>query len=88
MGSSLDFQPEVYQDIDCAITWYEMCQTGSGQRFLTEVKYTLSKITRNPRYIYHDSQEHTLCGIECFPIHHILHYSRGFYCSNYPHAQE
>jgi len=45
---SVRFRPEIPDDIAEACRWYEARSTGLGERFLRELKLTLSRITDMP----------------------------------------
>ena len=48
MTYSVRFRPEIPDDITEACRWYEARSTGLGERFLRELKLTLSRITDMP----------------------------------------
>ena len=46
---TLQFKPEVYNDIKVAYDWYESQRIGLGEDFLLTLEESYSKITRTPK---------------------------------------
>jgi len=49
MVYTLEFKPEVYDDIKVAYDWYEEQRVGLGEDFLLTLEASYAKITRTPK---------------------------------------
>lgn len=47
--TTLEFKPEVYDDIKTAYDWYESQRIGLGEDFLLSLEESYAKITRDPK---------------------------------------
>lgn len=50
MEFTIQIEPEVYQDIQAAISWYEEKQQGLGERFFQTVFQKIENLKINPFY--------------------------------------
>jgi len=50
---TLEFRPEVYEDVKTAYDWYESQRLGLGEDFLLTLEESFAKIIRDPQ-IYQD----------------------------------
>lgn len=48
MKPTLNYRPEVTDDLDVAVRWYESRQAGLGSRFITEVEEYIDRIHAHP----------------------------------------
>ena len=46
---SVEFKPEVFEDIKIAYDWYESQRTGLGEDFLLTLEESYAKISRTPK---------------------------------------
>jgi plasmid stabilization system protein ParE len=46
---TLEFRPEVYDDVKTAYNWYESQRVGLGEDFLLTLEESYAKITRDPQ---------------------------------------
>lgn len=47
--TTLEFRPEVYDDVKTAYDWYESQRVGLGEDFLLTLEESYAKITRDPQ---------------------------------------
>jgi plasmid stabilization system protein ParE len=69
---SVRFRPEIPDDIAGACRWYESRATGLGERFLRELKLTLSRIAQTPEAYAKGDREVRSARMHRFP--YVVHF--------------
>jgi len=72
MSFKIKIEPEVVEDIQNGIIWYNKQQAGLGKKFLSEIKYHINLLKTNPFYQIRYNDVHCL-PLKIFPF--MIHFT-------------